>query len=137
MTKDYMHKGRGVSEMKAHLVLCTKYRRDVMGDDMLDFLEGVFRRTLEKWEGRLIEFNGECDHIHVLFQYTPQTQISKLIANLKTVSSRLVRQEYEDYLAQKYWKGAFWSGSYFIASWGGVTVDQIKAYVQSQDRPLS
>ena len=53
------------------------------------------------------------------------------------VSSRLVRQEYEDYLAQKYWKGAFWSGSYFIASCSGVTVDQIKAYVQSQDRPLS
>ncbi|MBE9061454.1 transposase, partial [cf. Phormidesmis sp. LEGE 11477] len=28
-----------------------------------------------------------------------------------------------------------WTSGYFIASCGGVTVDELKAYVQNQDRP--
>ena len=131
MSKDFIHKGRGVSDLKAHLVLVTKYRKKIIDKQMLEFLEGVFRRTIEKWEGRLIEFNGESDHIHVLFQYNPQTELSKLINNLKTVSSRLTNKEYPE---RKNWQGAFWSGSYFIASCGGVTVDKLKEYVQKQER---
>jgi Transposase IS200 like len=31
---------------------------------------------------------GEPDHVHLLFEATPVVQLSKLINNLKTVSSR-------------------------------------------------
>ncbi|MGD2179590.1 IS200/IS605 family transposase [Lusitaniella coriacea] len=136
MSKDFIHRGRSVSELKAHLVLCVKYRRNVMSREMLDSLEGIFRRTLEKWEARLIEFNGETDHIHILFQYTPQVDLSKLINNLKTVSSRLAQKEYSAVIEKQLWKGAFWSSSYFVASCGGVTVQELKKYVQNQNRPV-
>lgn len=135
MSRDFIHKGRSVSDLKVHLVLCTKYRRNVMNGEMLTFMEGVFRRTLGKWDGRLIEFNGEPDHVHVLFQYTPQTDLSKLVNNLKTVSSRLIRKEYAEVISKKLWKGALWSGSYFMSSCGGATLEQLKKYVQKQNRP--
>ena len=50
--------------------------------------------------------------------------LSKLIANLKTVSSRLIRKEYPEF-GQKYFYGKpyFWTGAYFVASCGGVTVE--------------
>lgn len=83
----------------------------------------------------MLEFNGERDHVHLLIRYHPQVQLSKFIANLKTVSSRLIRKEFEDYLSQIYQKPVFWTGSYFVASCGGVTIEQLKNYVGQQETP--
>ena len=83
VSKDFIHKARGVSDLKCHLVLTTKYRRKVLTDPMLSRLEEIFKDLMEKWEGKLVEFNGECDHVHLLLQYTPQTEPSKLINNLR------------------------------------------------------
>lgn len=136
MESDFIHRARGVSDLKCHLVLTTKYRRKVLTDPMLTRLEAIFKALMEKWEGRLVEFNGERDHIHLLLQYTPQTQPSKLIINLKTVSSRYLRKEFVAEVNKVYWKDVFWTNGYFIASCGGVTVDQLKKYIDQQDRPV-
>lgn len=58
------------------------------------------------------------------------------MANLKTVSSRLIRKENPD-LAKNFFYGKphFWTGSYFVASCGGVTVDRLKKYVENQNTP--
>lgn len=135
MSEDYIHRARGVSSLKAHIVLVPKYRRKVFDDVMLNRLEAIYTTLMEKWDGRLIEFNGEADHVHLLVQYNPQTQPSKLINNLKTVSSRYLRKEFPERVNQYYWKQVLWTSGYFMASCGGVTVEQLKAYVQSQDRP--
>ncbi|MDJ0534027.1 MAG: transposase, partial [Xenococcaceae cyanobacterium MO_207.B15] len=35
-----------------------------------------------------------------------------------------------------YWgKRVLWSGSYFVSSCGGVTIEQLRKYVEQQDRP--
>jgi len=135
VSKDYIHKARGVSSLKCHLVLTTKYRRKVLTDAMLTRLGEIFITLMEKWEGKLIEFNGEGDHVHLLFQYTPQTEPSKLINNLKTVSSRYLRKEFSEEINKVYWKDVLWTNGYFIASCGGVTVEQLKRYIDEQDRP--
>lgn len=49
---------------------------------------------------RRVEFNGEVNHVHLLIDYPPQVQLSKLIANLKTVSSRLIRLDFTDHIQQ-------------------------------------
>jgi putative transposase len=136
MSRDFIHKARGVSDLKCHLVLTTKYRRKVLTEAMLTRLEEIFKALMEKWEGRLVEFNGERDHVHLLLQYTPQTEPSKLINNLKTVSSRYLRKEFADEVNQVYWKDVLWTSGYFIASCGGVTVDQLRKYIEEQNRPV-
>jgi putative transposase len=45
-------------------------------DLMLTRLEEIFKDLMEKWGGKLVEFNGERDHVHLLLQYTPQTELS-------------------------------------------------------------
>lgn len=135
MTKDFIHRARGISDLKAHLVLTTKYRKKVLTDPMLTRLEEIFKNLMEKWEGKLIEFNGEKDHVHILIQYNPQTEPSKLINNLKTVSSRYLRKEFADDINKALWKDVLWTSGYFIASCGGVTVEVLKTYIENQDRP--
>jgi putative transposase len=37
---------------------------------------------------------------------------------------------------EAYWKMFFWTNGYFIASCGGVTVEQLKKYIEGQNRPV-
>lgn len=90
---------------------------------------------LEKWDCKLVEFNGEEDHVHLLFQYHPDVELSKLVNNLKSVSSRKLRKEFAEHLEKFYRKDVFWSGSYFVASCGGVTVSTLKKYIEAQESP--
>ena len=90
----------------------------------------------KKWECRLVEFNGEMDHVHLLVEFNPKVQLSKFIANLKTVSSRLIRKDYSEYLTRFYGQKAVQNtASYFVATCGGVTIEQLKKYVDSQQSP--
>ena len=126
---------RSVSDLKAHLVLVPKYRRKLFTKPMLDRLEAIVKNLLAKWGCSCLEVNGEKDYLHVLFQYTPQIQLSKLVNNIKTVTSRYLKKEFRERFEQYYWKDALWSGSYYISSCGGVTLEVLKKYVQDQDRP--
>ena len=135
MKKDFVSKGRSVSDLKVHLVLVTKYRRKAFTSFMLARLNVVMEELLEKWDCKLVEFNGEDDHVHLLFQYHPDVELSKLVNNLKSVSSRKLRQEFSEHLESFYWKDVFWSGSYFVASCGGVTVSTLRKYIEAQESP--
>ena len=133
MSTDYNHGFRSVYKLTAHVVFVVKYRRKAISNEILARLKEIFASTLTKWESALLDFNGESDHVHLIIDYKPDIALSKLIANLKTVSSRLIRKEFPD-LAAKYFdnKPYFWTGAYFLASCGGVTVEQLKKYVENQ-----
>ena len=129
----YYSRARSVSDLKAHLVLTTKFRRKVLTEEMLQDTKTSLNRVLSKWECELVEFNGESDHIHLLFRYHPSLQLSKLVNNLKTVSSRILRRDYSDKLAKVYGnKETLWYSSYLISSCGGVTVDVLRKYIENQ-----
>jgi putative transposase len=132
---DFISRARGVSDLKAHLVLTTKYRRKVFTGEMINRLHEILKELLKKWDCEVVDFNGESDHVHLLFRYTPQTELPKFINNVKTVTSRYLRKEYSDRINQFYKKDVLWNGSYFIASCGGVTVETLKKYVESQNKP--
>lgn len=135
MKNDFVANARSVSDLKAHLVLCTKYRRKVFNAQMLARLNEVFADLTEKWSCKLVEFNGEEDHIHFLFQYYPQMDLSKFVNNIKSVASRRLRSEFPERVNEFYHKDVLWSSSYFIASCGGVTVSTLRKYIENQDAP--
>jgi len=135
MKQDWLSKGRSVSDLKAHLVLVTKYRRKVFTLEMMTRLKEILNDLCEKWDCKLIEFNGEQDHIHLLFQYYPQMEIPKFVNNIKTVTSRRLRSEFAEHVDQIYWKDVLWSSSYFIASCGGVTISILRRYIENQATP--
>ncbi|MBD2560345.1 MULTISPECIES: IS200/IS605 family transposase [Nostoc] len=134
MKNDFVSKGRSVSDLKAHLVLTT-YRHKAFNTAMRERLHTVFEELLIKWDCKLVESNGEDNHVHLLFQYHPDLELSKLVNNLKSISSRKLRQEFSEHLKVFYSQDVFWNGSYFIASCGGVTVSMRKKYIENQQQP--
>jgi putative transposase len=103
---------------------------------LLDFLESNFDRLLKKWDCHLHEFNGERDHVHMLISLNPNVQPSKLVNNLKTVTSRLARKNFAVHLKKFYWKPVFWSRTYCLVSCGGAPLSVLKQYIANQDAPL-
>ncbi|MFN7247124.1 MAG: IS200/IS605 family transposase [Microcystis sp.] len=115
----------------------TNYRRKVFEKEHLEFLRIVFQNIAEKWEAKVIEINRESDHVHILLTYPPHKLLSSLIANLKSTSCQLMWDNFSDHLKEIYGqdKRILWTGAYFVASCGGVTIDQLKKYVENQDSP--
>ena len=128
---------RTVYDLNIHLVLVTKYRAKVINAQMLERLGEIFNATCQKWNCTVAEFNGEADHVHLLIEFPPDVALSKLVNNLKTVSSRLIRKEFSERVNSVYRKPVFWTGAYFVASTGGVTLEQLKTYVENQDIPAN
>jgi putative transposase len=134
---DYSSTRRAVYNLTVHIVFVTKYRRQVLDEAMIHRLNEVFNSVAEKWDSKIVEFNGESDHVHLLLSYPPHKLLSNLIANLKATASKTLWREFEPTLSKIYTKRVFWTGSYFVASCGGVTIEQLKVYVQNQNCPDS
>lgn len=115
-----------------HLVLVTKYRRKAITKEMLTRLNEIFDETLNKWDCKLLEFNGEEDHVHLLLQTTPVVQLSKLVNNLKTVSSRLIRRDFKMEVNRIYRKPVFWHRAYCIITAGGAPIAILRKYIEEQ-----
>ena len=124
-----------VYKLTYHLVLVTKYRKKCLSNEMINRLEEIVKKNCADWEIDLIEFNGEADHVHILLDMHPNIMPSKFINNLKTVSSRLIRKEFEEELKPYYWKPVLWTRAYCLLTTGGATIDVIREYIQNQERP--
>jgi len=118
--------------MKYHLVFVTKYRRKALSEAMRDRAQAIITDLLQAWRCEMIEFGGEEDHIHMLFAAHPALDMSKIVNNLKTVSSRRLRSEFADELRKFYWKPVLWHGAYYIGTVGGATLETVKRYVEQQ-----
>ena len=119
-----------------HVVLSVKYRHNAITGEMLERLEAIFKDLLIKWECELTEFGGEANHVHLLIDAHPMIQPASLIKNLKSVSSRKIRQEYSEHLKQFFWKPYFWNSAYSVISVGGrANIETLLKYIENQDTP--
>ena len=119
--------------MHYHLILVVKYRRKVINDTISERLREVFESIAPNYNITVEEWNHEGDHIHVLFKGHPNTGLSKFINAYKSASSRLIKKEFPQ-IRKFLWKEMFWSRSFCLLTTGGVTVDIIKQYIQSQGK---
>ena len=122
-----------VYSIQFHYVCCVKYRKKVLTEAVSDRLKSINHDIAENFGVKIIEQETSKDHIHILFASRPQTQVSKFINSMKSVSARRIRNEFPE-IRDQLWEDAFWSRSYFIASTGQVTLDTLKEYVQNQDK---
>lgn len=116
-----------------HLIMCTKYRREVIDDDISNRLKEIFLRIADSYNIVLEEWNHDIDHVHILFRGAPNTELSKFINAYKSSSSRIIKKE-NPAIKKSLWKEMFWSHSFCLISTGDVSVDIIKQYIQTQNQ---
>ena len=117
--------------LHAHIVFVTKYRRKIFAPVHHRAFREAARQVCAEFGAELEECNGEPDHVHLLVNYPPSVQLTRLINSLKAVSSRRMRQQFADLVAA-YSKPVLWSRSYFVSSCGGAPLSVIKEYIENQ-----
>ena len=119
--------------LQYHLILVIKYRRKVIDDKICNRLKEIFEYIgiKEQYKLKIIEFNSDLDHLHILFKAEPKSELKKFINAYKSASSRLIKKEFPQ-VKEKLWQEAFWSRSFFLATTGGVTLEVLKQYVENQ-----
>ena len=120
-----------VFALHVHLVFVTKYCRHVLTRAAHETLRTIFAHVCQEFGARLVDANGEDDHVHLLVEYPPTVMLSKLVNSLKGVSSRRLRLAHPE-IAARYFRGVLWSPSYFAASCGGAPLAIIHQYIEQQ-----
>ncbi|QWG75331.1 IS200/IS605 family transposase [Bacillus mycoides] len=114
-----------------HLVLVVKYRRNVFDDDMSDYAKDMFVRLSENYNIKLVEWNHDVDHVHILFKAHPNTEMTKFINAYKSASSRLIKRDFPQ-VRKRLWKEMFWSRSFCLLTTGGSPIDVVMKYIENQ-----
>ena len=131
--KELNKTSNAVYKLNYHIVIVVKYRRKVFTNDkIISALKCFIEDMSKKYDVTII--NQECgdDHIHLLIQTKPSTDLCKYINVLKGHSSRMLRKDFKDELSDKLWGDSFWSPSYFISTVGNTSIDTIYQYIDNQ-----
>lgn len=134
MVIDYRKNRHACFNLKYHLVVVTKYRHKCITPEIMNRLDEISHNIFSAWKCDILAINGESDHIHIMFESLPQVQLSKLVNNYKTVTSRLIRKEFAVYLSRYYWKPYLWNQSYLLITVGGAPIEVIKQYIENQGK---
>lgn len=119
--------------MSYHLVMVTKYRKKVISKEISNRLKDIFINIQSNHNITLVEWNHDKDHVHILFKAHPNSHLSKFINAYKSASSRLIKKDFTS-TREHLWKEQFWSSGFCLITTGGVSIDIIQEYIQSQGK---
>ena len=96
------------------MVCVTKYGRRVFTDEYPTTTEPARTGGCADFDAAPVEYTDEDDHQHLLVEYPPTVQLSRLVTSLKGVSSRR-RMRFRLHTHHDH----LWSPSYLAAPCGG------------------
>jgi len=129
----YISTNRSKHYLKCHLILVTKYRRNILVGQLTDDLKSIFSCIADNSDFEIEVFESDVNHIHFLIRYIPRLSISQIVRRLKQQSTYHIWQLHSTSLRREYWyKNLFWSSGYFVCSIGEASPDTIRQYILSQ-----
>lgn len=133
MQNHYNHKNRRKYNLKAHIVLVTKYRKTLLQYGLDDFVKRAIIYLAGQNNWTVIAMETDKDHIHILLEYDTTERVCDIISILKRQTTYYLWNQYGTYLSRQYWKKhIFWSDGYFACSLGEVLSATIEKYIAEQ-----
>lgn len=120
-----------VYSLQYHLIIVTKYRRDVLTGSVKQELEALLRSLADQFDMQIEEMEIMSDHVHMLVDASPKHSISSIMKGLKGVSARMLFMHHPE-IKQKLWGGHLWQPSYFAVTVSERSEEQIRHYIQHQ-----
>ena len=133
MDNRYDRHNRRKYSLKVHIVLVTKYRKQLLKGSIAD---DVKQRILDIANTRgyeIIAMETDKDHIHFVLSYDATDRVCNIVKVVKSETTYYLWQKYNSVLSKQYWKKKiFWSDGYFACSIGEVSSATIQKYIESQ-----
>ena len=128
----YRHNRRKYS-LKVHIVLVTKYRKQLLQGSIADDVKQKILDIANTRGYEIIAMETDKDHIHFLLSYDATDRVCAIVKIVKQETTYYLWQKYNSVLSKQYWKKKiFWSDGYFACSIGEVSSATIQKYIESQ-----
>ena len=133
MDSRYNHHNRQKYSLKVHIVLVTKYRKQLLiGSIAGDVKQKIF--DIANTRGyEIIAIETDKDHIHFLLSYDTSDRVCDIVKIVKQETTYHLWQKYSSVLSRQYWKEKIsWSDGYSACSIGEISSATIQKYIESQ-----
>ena len=133
MDNRYNHHNRRKYSLKVHIVLVTKYRKQLLKGSIADDVKQKIFAIANTCGYEIIAMETDKDHIHFLLGYDTTGRVCDIVKTVKQETTYYLWQKYNSFLSKQYWKKKiFWSDGYFACSIGEVSSATIQKYIESQ-----
>jgi putative transposase len=130
MGQEYRRTKTTVSLLNYHFVFCPRYRRKVLVGEVEARFKELLHEICNELGIEIIAVECDKDHCHLFVNALPTLSPADIMAKVKGVTSRKLRQEFEHLRHMV----SLWTRSYFVSTAGNVSSETIKKYVESQKK---
>lgn len=133
MENRYQRCNRRKYSLKVHVVLVTKYRKQILIGAIADDVKQKILDICNSKGYGIIAMETDKDHIHFLISYDATDRVCDIVKSIKQETTYCLWQKYKQFLTKAYWKKQiFWSDGYFACSIGEVSAATVQKYIESQ-----
>ena len=134
MENRYSKKNRRKYSLKVHIVLVTKYRKQLLSfPNINNDIKTKLIEICKLNNYKIIAIETDLDHVHLLISYDTTVTVSDIVKRLKQETTYYIWQKHYKFLIKKYWKKKiFWSDGYFACSIGEASSATIQKYIENQ-----
>lgn len=133
MDNRYNRHNRRKYSLKVHIVLVTKYRKQLLKGSIADDVKQKIFDIANTRGYEIIATETDKDHMHFLISYDTTDRVCDIVRIVKQETTYYLWQKYGSFLSKQYWKKRiFWSDGYFSCSIGEVSSATIQKYIESQ-----
>ena len=133
MDNSYHRHNRRKYSLKVHIVLVTKYRKQLLKGSIADDVKQKIFDIANTRGYEIITMETDKDHMHFLISYDTTDRVCDIVKIVKQETTYYLWQKYGSFLSKQYWKKRiFWSNGYLACSIGEVSSATIQKYIESQ-----
>lgn len=131
MENKYRRTKTTVSLINYHFVFCPRYRRKIFDIPNVETrFKEIAKNICDELEIKIIAIECDRDYTHMFLNCPPMLSPSNIMNKIKGVSSRIIRNEFEELSKMP----SLWTRSYFVSTAGNVSSETIKEYVENQKK---
>ena len=122
VNSNYNRHNRRKYSLKVHIVLVTKYRKQLLKGSIADDVKQKILNIANTRGYEIIAMETDKDHIHFLLSYDATDRVCDIVKIVKQETTYYLWQKYNSVLSKQYWKKKiFWSDGHFACSIGEVS----------------
>ena len=104
MDNRYNRHNRRKYSLKVHIVLVTKYRKQLLKDSIADDVKQKIFDIANTYGYEIIAIETDKDHIHFLLSYGTADRVCDIVKIVKQETTYHLWQKYSSVLSKQYWK---------------------------------
>ena len=130
MGQEYRRTQTTVSLINYHFVFCPRYRRKVLVGDVEKRLKEILPGICQEIEVSIVALEVMPDHIHIFLNALPSISPSDIMAKVKGVTSKTLRQEFKHLQHLS----SLWTRSFFCSTARNVSSETVQRYIEEQKK---